>query len=189
MGFIQFSITETLKLWLQKVFEHLHLLIFFSYKTQYYGQLRWLDVDELSVGSFEINSARFLFVFGATHLLSLFWSLFVELAQWPAGGGGRFNEALIESEKTKLAGLTSGFFRRFFCCHKPACASSTVAMAFLGEYSWQGVCERPFVCLHLFPRNVRYHIKAYNRGFLSYVDICNGFDQGMVLIIRSIRVA
>ena len=157
---------------------------FFSYKTQYYGQLRWLDVDELSVGSFEINSARFLFVFGATHPLSLFWSLFVELAQWPAGGGGRFNEALIESEKTKLAGLTSGFFRRFFCCHKPACASSTVAMAFLGEYSWQGVCERPFVCLHLFPRNVRYHIEAYNRGFLSYVDICNGFDQGMVLIIR-----
>ena len=53
----------------------------FNYKTQYYGQLRWLDVDELSVGSFEINSARFLFVFGATHLLSLFWSLFVELAQ------------------------------------------------------------------------------------------------------------
>ena len=69
--------------------------------------LRLLVSDKFS---FQINSARFLFVFGAPHLLSVFWSLFV--------GGlpsdqGRFNEALIESEKTKLAAdLRRSFFSR-----------------------------------------------------------------------------
>ena len=90
----------------------------------------WLDLGWTLPGSFQINSAQFLFVFGPTHLLSLFWSLFAGLPSDPA----RFNEATIESETTKLAtvhcctiflccleiyivqplGTTSDFFGRFF---------------------------------------------------------------------------
>ena len=37
--------------------------------------------SRMDPASFQINSAQFLFVFGPTHLLSLFWSLFAGLAQ------------------------------------------------------------------------------------------------------------
>ena len=37
--------------------------------------------SRMDPASFKINSAQFLFVFGPTHLLSLFWSLFAGLAQ------------------------------------------------------------------------------------------------------------
>ena len=37
--------------------------------------------SRMDPASFQINSAQFLFVFGPTHILSLFWSLFAGLAQ------------------------------------------------------------------------------------------------------------